>query len=144
MRYSIAEIIQQANEVRGVHKRAQFLIDNFSNQLWTILDYTFNPDINWIVPYDLPYNESVDDKAALRTRLYTESRKLFYFTNLTPHNLNQAKLDNLFRTLLETIHPDDAKLLLHIIQFRSLPGDKITKKIVEAAFPKLTEIWTVK
>lgn len=144
MRYSLSELVQQVNEVRGKNKRVEKLKEIDNQFLRALLDYTYNPNIKWIVPYNLEYKPCDDSITVLRTRLYSEMRKLHYFTNKTPHNLPQQKLEDLFRTILEIVHPDDAKMLNHIIQYRSLPGGKITPDMVIEAFPQFRELWEKK
>jgi len=144
MKYALSEILDETNTLWGTPKKVNYLRENRSVQLLDLLDFTFNPRIKWLVSYDIEYNESVDSHFRLRTRLYTEMRKMMNFTNLGPYShLKQEKLDSLFRTVLETIYPEDAKMLQHIVKFRELPQSKVTQKIIIEAFPEFGDHWKI-
>ena len=48
----------------------------------------------------------------------------------------QTKREMLFIEMLESVHPEDAKILLNMVQ-KSAPVKGITKAVVKQAFPDL-------
>jgi len=69
-------------------------------------------------------------------RLFTEARKLYLFVEGGSPNLKQLRRETLFVELLETVDPEDAKLLL-AIKDKTLPYPGVTLDIVNQAFPGL-------
>ena len=59
---------------------------------------------------------------------------MYLFIENGSPNLSQAKREMLFVGLLETIDPEDAKLLL-AVKNKEIPYPTITKKLVNDAFP---------
>lgn len=127
----------------GKKKKIAKLHEFSCTQLKTILDFTFNSRIKWLLPNtDFKYTPCDDSETTMRTRLYTECSKLSRFLNIGEYpNLKEGKRHQLFITLLETIHPKDAELLIHIVKNRELPGGKLTKEVVAEAFPHLSKNW---
>ena len=70
--------------------------------------------------------------------MYSEIDKLVYFTN-TPEGLNvkPMKREQLFIQLLETVAPDDAKLLLRMRR-KEL---KVMSWSIKEAYPQMTAHW---
>jgi len=101
----------------------------------------YNPNIEFLLPEtDPPYkpNEKETDSQNV---LKHEVRKLKYVVN-TPEgtNLRPLKREVLFIELLESVDPDDAKLLLHV-KNKGLPYKGITKDVVSKAMPEITGKW---
>jgi len=61
---------------------------------------------------------------------------------ITPaqRNLTQAKRESLYIGMLESIDPDDAKVLL-AMRTRKLPYKGLTQKLVAEAFPGIAKNW---
>lgn len=143
MRYAISEILEIVNETRGKNKRIGKLLEFSNPQLKTVLDMAFNPHIKFLLP-NKPYiyPENLDSETVARTRLYAAAQKLIIYTNIGPYpDMDGAKRENLFLTLLESLHTNDAKLVEHIVRFKGTPYEKIDADLVKAAFPILTKNW---
>ena len=75
--------------------------------------------------------------------LTSELRRMYLFVDgptETQQKLKQQRREALFIELLESVHPDDAKLLLSMKE-RKLPVKGITRKLVAEAFPNLSKDW---
>jgi len=103
------------------------------------LHLVFNSQLEWVVnPKELPkYKPCDDNESSMYHRLRAETRKLPRFIKTGPYpNLAQKKRDELFQTVLETIHPQDAELLVFIVENRELPFTNLKKDLIQEAFPK--------
>lgn len=101
------------------------------------LHFVFNSNIEWVVSKENPkYKPCDDNESSMYHRLKAEIRKLSRFVSTGPYpNLAQKKRDELFQTVLETIHPQDAEFLLYVKDNRELPFTNIKKDLVKEAFP---------
>lgn len=144
MKKTIYEILFEISEQRGNKKKISKLHENSSKILKTVLSYTYDPNIKWLVTPGIKYKPCDDSVSSMISRLQGEiaSGRIATYVNTGPYpNLDQKKRDNLWQTLLENIHPDDATLLAFISEHRELPFPKLNKKIVAEAFPLLSRGW---
>lgn len=104
------------------------------------LQYCLHPNIKWLVPEKVipPYRPNPDEN--METAMALSTRKLYLFVegavNSNP-NLNERKRASLFIDLLESVHPDDARLLLSL-KDKELPKG-LTMEILQEAFPGILE-----
>lgn len=110
-----------------------------------LLSYTFDDNIKWLLPDgDPPYTPSKENPQQMVHRLTQEMRRLQIFVNIGPYkDMQPLKRESLFIDILETLHPDDSKLLLSIKK-RKLPFPKLNRKFFETAYPSLKEKWVKK
>jgi len=142
MNEGVAETLARIDKIKTKPKRIEELAkfkDDFPIKV--ILDMVYNPNIEFLLPEtDPPYkpNEKESDSQNV---LKHDIRKLKYVVNTSEgNNLRQLKRELLFVELLESIDPDDAKLLLHV-KNKSLPYKGITKDVVSKAMPEITGKW---
>lgn len=135
---SLAQIIDEIEKQKTKAGQVKVMLDNDSNALRMVFEFTYDPMLQWLVPdSDPPYrpaNDTIDQEG----RLYQEIDKLVYFTN-TPDGLNVKPMrrEQLFIRLLETVAPDDAKLLLRMRR-KEL---KVMVPAIKEAYPKMTAHW---
>jgi hypothetical protein len=118
-------------------KRANALkqIANLTPDLKTLLKYTYHKDVKFDLPEgDPPYKEMETPENMGHNRLPREMRKFQYF--FKESNLNTIKREKLFIELLETVSPEEAKLVL-MVKNKKLTYKGITRKLVEEALPEL-------
>ena len=135
MKLGISEILAKASTITDDTARVGFLRQNQSTVLHMILRGAFDPTIKWALPSGVPPykpNALVDQ----HHRLFTETRKLYLFVEGGSPNLKQLRRETLFVELLETVDPEDAKLLL-AIKDKTMPYPGVTLDIVNQAFPGL-------
>jgi len=80
------------------------------------------------VPYKPSKRENIEGA------LWTEVRKLYLFVQGGNPNLAQARREQLFLELCESIDPRDAKLL-EAVKDKKLPYPSITVQLFQAAYP---------
>jgi len=133
MKLSVSEILKKASEMKNENDRIQWLRNNNSVALESVLRGAFDPRIKWLLPEGAPPykpNDLVDQQ----NKLYAEARKLYLFIEGGNPDLKQLRRETLFVELLESVDPEDAKLLL-AIKDKHLPYPGVTPDVVTKAFP---------
>ena len=140
---ALYEIVDEVRKSKNVKIKADILRQNESTALIDMLQLTYNPSIQWILPEgDPPYQaaEGVDEEGSgtdLEGALIGQMRMMKYFIAVDGNVLEDvkpAKREVVFIRLLETIAPKDAKLVLEMKQ-RSIKG--ISAKVATTAFPQI-------
>ena len=138
VRISISEILAGAGAEKSTKNKVAFLQKNDNPALRTIISYTYDSNIKFLIPDSPPpwnENEYEDEAKAL---LYTEARRLRIFVEGGGYdNLNQIKREQLFISLLEDVDNDDAKTLVQMISKKPFKG--LSKKVITEAFPNLIQ-----
>lgn len=136
MHLSISEILKQVSQQKDNTDKKIMLANYRNNQaLLNVLRLAFDPDIKFNLPEgDPPYKpcEYLDQQAML----YNNIRRMYLFIGEGNPNVSKLKREALFINILESIDPEDAKLLLSI-KDKKIPYKGITKKLVTETFPGL-------
>jgi hypothetical protein len=135
MKLSVAEILKKASEITDESQRIDWLRKNNSVALESMLRGAYDPKIVWLLPEGAPPYKA-NDLVDQQHRLYAEARKLYLFIEGGNPNLKQLRREALFIELLETVDPDDAKLLLAVKE-KHIPYPGVTKEVVAKAFPNI-------
>jgi hypothetical protein len=135
MKLSVAEILKKASEITDENQRIDWLRKNNSVALESMLRGAYDPKIVWLLPEGAPPYKA-NDLVDQQHRLYAEARKLYLFIEGGNPNLKQLRREALFIELLETVDPDDAKLLLAVKE-KHIPYPGVTKEVVTKAFPNI-------
>lgn len=137
MKLGIAQVLKNANELDTVEKRRDYILANDSPAIQAILKHCYEPNIKFALPSGkAPYVPSDGDR--LEGRLYGEVRKLYLFVEGGHPNLTKLKREQLFIDLLESIHPEDAELLV-AVKDKKMPYKHITLNLVKKTYPGLIE-----
>lgn len=102
--------------------------------LMDLLKGTFDDRIKWLIPAGKPpYTPNKPESTP--STLLRKYKDFVYFANGGPGTkMPSFKREKLFITLIESIHPADAELVISMINKKpSIKG--LTKKLVEEAFP---------
>jgi hypothetical protein len=98
------------------------------NALSIIFQYAYDADKKWLLPEgDPPYKPSAEPLGMTPTNLYTELRRFYVYARA---DLKPLRREQLFVEFLESIHPDEAKLIL-----------AIKEQDITSLYPKLTRQW---
>jgi hypothetical protein len=135
MRLSISEIVNKACELKKKEEKVEWLKKNESVPLRTVLKLTYNTEqIKFLIP-DTPPPWKKNGYTGVEGMLYNETRRLRIFVKGGGYDdMNQAKREHLFISLLEDIDDKDAELLVKMIQQKPLKG--LPKEVVMEAFPQ--------
>lgn len=130
---ALSDIIAAAGKEENLEVKVAILRKYDCPALREILRYTFDPRIQWILPPGSPPFKHTEEVGA-EGRLYAEIRKLYLFVQGGNSNLSPIRREQLFITMLETVYPGDADLLLKM-KDKNLPG--LTTEIVNTAYPDM-------
>jgi hypothetical protein len=135
---SLAQILSEIEKEKTKAGQVKVIRENDSNALRMVFEFTFDPMLQWLVPDSEPPYRAAADTIDQEGRFYSEIDKLVYFTN-TPEGMNvkPMKREQLFIQLLETIAPEDAKLLLRMRR-KEL---KVMVGAIKEAYPQMTAHW---
>jgi len=134
MRLSIAEIVNKAAELKTEKERVEWLKQHDNPALRTVLKYTYDPTIEFLIP-DTPPPWKKNGYVGVEGMLYSEARRLKIFIKGGGYdNLNKVKREQLFISLLEDIDNADAELLCKMIAKKPFKG--IPKSVAITAFPE--------
>jgi hypothetical protein len=136
-RLNLAEILRIVSEEGAKAKRVELLRELLSRKpiLKQVFYYTYSDEVEWDLPEGNPPFEPLDMPENWGyNRLPSELRKMKYF--LKGNTLNSIKRENVFITLLESVSPEEAELLL-MMKNRKLDYKGLNKKFIEENFPEL-------
>lgn len=135
MRLGIAEVLKLASEQKTKEEKINVFRKNDSSALRTVLKYALDPAVKWALPPGAPPYKPAPylDQQSM---LYSEARRLYLFIEGGNPSLTPLKRETLFIGLIESIDPEDAKLLL-AAKDKKLPVKGITAAIINEAFPGL-------
>ena len=131
---SISELLQSASDLSAAQYRVEALQNSDMPAVRTILKYLLDPNIKFLLPEtDPPYAPSKFDEPS---RLYNEARRLYLFVEDGHETLTQRRREELFIGLLESVSPNDARLLVNM-KNKVNPYPGLTMAVVNKAFPGL-------
>jgi hypothetical protein len=137
MRLAIYEILENTAKLTKKEEKIEYLRKNFNPVLGNILKYTFDKQFQWDLPPGAPpYKPS--EFPDTHGMLYSEARKMYLFLKGGNENLTPFRREMLYINFLETIHPDDAKLIVAIKE-KKLPYKGLTVILIKEAYPGLID-----
>ncbi len=150
MKLGVAEILEKASKAKKSAEKIEILRQHACPALYVTLRYALDPNVKWgLPPGEPPYKpcQYIDGEG----RFMNEVFKLYRFVDsgddfmnldryklIARHNLGIKKMQRemLFVTVLESIAPADAKLLL-AMKDKTLPYKGLSLKLIQEAFPGL-------
>jgi len=104
--------------------------------LLDVLRGTFDESLRFTLPEGTPpYTPNKEE--SVPSSLLKKNRDFGYFVKGGPGDrLPNYKVESMFIKLLESIHAEDAKIVLSMVAKKS-PVKNLTKKLVQEAFPNL-------
>ena len=137
------EIFDEVQKAKTKKEKIATLQKYSSGSLKMVLGATYDPRVKWLLPEGTPPFKPLAKGSDGDMDLAGELRKLYLFTEGntdTQRNLTQVKRETLFIQMLESLDPDEAKVLIGM-KDRKLPFKSITRKLVAEAFPNLAKDW---
>ena len=132
------EVLEKASKARSKEKKIKILQENETWALKDILIGTYSEEIEFnLPPGEPPYTASQAHSAP--TNLQRKNTEFRYFFKGGPGDkMSALKREGLFIGLLEVVHPEDAKVVIRMINKDKFQG--ISKNVVTEAFPDLPMI----
>lgn len=116
-------VTQMLESINADPKSIQQYKDDAALKL--IFEYAFDPAKKMILPEgEPPFKPSAEPMGMTPTNLFSELRRMYVFCRA---DLKPLKRESLFISLLEGVHPDEAKMLI------AVKDQKLTK-----LYPKIT------
>lgn len=133
----ISDIFKEIEKTTGRKNKIAKLQEYQNNKTFMqILEAVSDVRVIFELPEGTPPYESSDDMIDNTGGLYQEIRKMYIFTkNRRSAEIHRIKRERIFIEFLESIHPEDAKLMLGVKE-KKLPYKGITTKLIEEAFPE--------
>lgn len=135
MNLMVHEVIDLISKKKTVKDKVKVLKENESWALKDVIRGSMDEKIRWNLPAgEPPYKPARVESHA--SNLLRENEKFKYFVKGgAGDRLPTYKREQIFLGVLEGIHPDDARLVIDMVQKKVPKG--LTRPIVKEAFPGL-------
>mgnify|MGYP003336155216 FL=1 len=131
-----SEIMDEFREAKNRSERIAVLRKYDHERFREFLRLAFNPNVTFDTP--IPnYRPAVEPAGLNYTYIHNEVPKLYRFIKdhpLRSPDLSEKKLSSLLVVLLESLHKDEASLLINLFK-KDLGVKYLTKQVVMEAFP---------
>lgn len=131
-RKSIAWILEYTSKLPE-EEQVKCLQANDCEPIRIILQYCFHPAAKWALPEGKPPYKPCE-YPNIENMLYGEAKKLYLFLEGGNNNLKPLKREKMFVDLLESVTPEDAKLLISIKE-KKLPFEGLKPETIKKAYP---------
>jgi len=135
MKLLVYEVLEKVAKTKKKAEKIQLLKEHESWALKDIIRGSFDETVKWnLPPGQPPYtpNDGHNAPSDLHRR-NTEFR--FFVKGGEGDRLPAFKRENIFIGLIEAVHPEDAKLVISMINKEKIPG--LTRPVVNEAYPGL-------
>lgn len=136
MALQVYEVLEKFQKAKTKEEKIQILKQNETWALKDIIKGSMDPNIQFLIPDgDPPYTPSEEHNAP--STLLRKHRDFKYVVKSPgAEKLPPFKRERIFLQILESIHPQDAELVVKMIN-KKQPAKGLTKTIVKEAFPGL-------
>ena len=125
MQPGVSEILDKVSKLKKESDKIEVLKMSQCPALLTVLQGAFDSRIKWLLPEGVPpYRPNPAPET--HNVLHSEIRKMYLFVDGGNPNLKQIKREALFIEMLESVHHEDAKVLLNIKE-KKTPAKGLTK-----------------
>jgi hypothetical protein len=140
----VAEILIRVSKLKTKKEKIETLRKDHNVVLENIVDLCFNPELKFALPPGEPPYRPASKAEDFQTTLYANMRKFGVFLENGPYpTMTMLNREVQFVNFLESLDPDDAKLVI-AIKDKKMPYKGITRKLFEEAWPALASTWTTK
>jgi hypothetical protein len=133
----VYEILEEFSKCTRKSERLAVL-EKYSNvpAFKDILRGTFDDTLEFILPEGRPPFTLNKPESVPRTLLKDHVKFGYFVKGGAGKDMAQYRVENLFIKLLESIHPEDAEIVLKMVA-KQPPVKYLTKNLVKEAFPNL-------
>ena len=135
----ICEILQKTHSAKTKAEKVKILRNNNSQALRTIFIINFDESVVPRVPLgeDIPYTPNEAPMGTEHTNLLVEAKNAYYYFKGGAENLSNMKIESMFIRMLEGLYRDDAIVFIKAVNKSLHKKYRITKAVVEEAFPEI-------
>lgn len=138
MRLLISEVLQKVSNAKTKQEKIKLFHEHNSDGLRAILIWNFDESVVSLLPEgEVPYTANEAPKGTEHTMLEKEYRLLYNFIKGGNDSLNKTRREMLFIQMIEGLHQEEAELLILIKDGRLQEKYRITKNVVQEAFPQI-------
>ena len=136
----IHEVLELACKQRSKAKKVEILQEYRDDSITAVLIWNFDDTVESAIPAgQVPYKENEVPVGTDHTSLRREYKTLYHFVKGGNDGLSNLRRESMFIQMLEGLHPDEAEILCLIKDGQLNKKYKITREIVETAYPDI--IW---
>lgn len=132
-RKSIAWILEYTSKLPDEEEQIKCLRANDNDAIRVILQYCFHPSAVWALPPGTPPYK-VCEYPNVENMLYSEIRRLYLFLEGGNPDLKPLRREKMFIDMLESVSPEDARLLVSI-KDKKLPYEGLSPDTIKKAYP---------
>jgi hypothetical protein len=137
-RLLLSEILQKVSNAKTKAEKVKILQDYNSQALRSILIWNYDDSVISMLPEgEVPYRPNEAPAGTEHTILEQEYRKLYNYIKGGNNELKQLQRESMFVRLLEGLHSSEAELLVLVKDGQLQKKYRITKAVVEEAFPQI-------
>ena len=134
----LSEVLAKVSKQRTKAKKIQVLKENESLHLKAVLIWNFDDTVVSVLPEgEVPYDKNEAPAGTEHTYLAHEWKVLYNFVKGGNDFLRPVKREQLFIQLLEGLHPDEADIICLVKDKNLTEKYKLTRPVVEEAFPDI-------
>ena len=134
----IHEILELVSQQKTAAKKIEVLQEYRTEALTAVLIWNFDNSVVSLVPEgDVPYEKNDVPVGTDHTSLRKEWKNLYHFVQGGNATLSTMRRESMFIQMLEGLHPSEAEIICLVKDKRLNSKYKMTKSIVEKAFPDI-------
>ena len=107
------EVLSKLSRIKSKKEKIAYLKEHNTEALRMIIKASFDPKIKWLLPPgEVPYTPNDAPEGTEHSDLAYEARKLYHFIEGGNASLKQNQRESMFIRLLESLHPDEADIVI--------------------------------
>ena len=108
-----SEILDKLGKIKSKKDKVSHLKEYNSDSLRMVIKASFDPKIKWSLPRgEVPFRPNEAPEGTEHSMLSYEARKLYHYIEGGNPTITQNKRETMFVQLLESLHPDEADILV--------------------------------
>ena len=136
----VSEVLKKVSNAKTKKEKIDLLKTYNTQALRSILIWNYDEEVKSMLPEgDVPYNPNEAPAGTEHTRLAKEYKGLFRFVKGGQDNLPVLKRESMFVQLLEGLHESEAEVICLVKDKKLQKKYRITKSVVQEAFPQI--VW---
>ena len=137
MKQYVFEVLEEMAKQRNKNDKVRVLKENETWALKDIIRGTMDSTIQWGLPEGAPPYTPAPAHAHPANLTQQNKNFKYFLKGGSGESMPKYKREQIFIGILEGVHPEDAKLVINMINKKKIPG--ISRPVVEEAFPNLLE-----
>jgi len=134
----VHEVLEVISKQRTKTKKIELLKEYRCDSLTSLLIWNFDDSVISMLPEgEVPFEKNEVPIGTDHTSLRKEWRNLYHFVKGGNDSLSKTRRETMFIQILEGLHPDEAQILI-LVKDKALESKyKITRDMVEQAYPDI-------